>query len=60
MKPTTIADVKQFREEHKCSLREARDSVRRRNMISAIEDAKTIDDLRPVLLVITQLATLRS
>lgn len=48
----TAAEVKNLREEHGMSLFEARDTLIKQRLLAAVESAKTIEELKDILLYI--------
>lgn len=48
----SATDVKNLREEHGMSLFEARDTLIKQQLLSAVDSAKTIDELKDILFYI--------
>lgn len=49
MQPITIDEVKAYMAVHGCSLAEAWNQVRKQKLLDAAQNAKTIDDIRNIL-----------
>ena len=45
-----VAEVKQYRIEHECSLQQAIRDIKRKRMKEILDSAQSIDDLKPVIL----------
>lgn len=56
----TAAEVQAYRQEHQCSMFVARRNCLARNLRLAIEAAKSVDELKPVLVALLQLTDLQT
>lgn len=50
MRRPNASQIKAYRDQHQVSIFEARQTLTRRAMAEAVNEAKTLEDLKPVLL----------